>query len=369
MWRRYRARVARGLVVVGTTLPVSGLAEPQLVLEGKAAQVTVEVNGGAITEFRLSGQDVNPLAVDWSEVATTLFGFDLTYPWRGHFVCLDRFGFPTEQELVNGMPFHGEASQVKWEVLSQPAIEEGAVSAQMACKLPMTGLSLQRTMRLNEATAVLSVEEAITNNNSLGRVYNFVQHANIQAPFLDETVLLDCNATAGFMYQVPLPEKIDIFPWPTFAIKGKAIDLRHQTANADSFGVFLAVDDEADFGWVTACNPSQGLMLGYLWSPAEFPWLLVFRMPKNGQPEWLTFEPSTGYLGPNKDLVARGRVLGRPLVSFIDAGETISTSYTAFLAEIPPDYKGVDAVEYADGEIVIRERESDATRDLRLSAN
>ena len=365
---RWTNHVICSLIVAGTALPATGLKEPQLVLKGKAAKLTVEANGGAFTEFRLSGSDVNPLAVDWSEVATTLFGFELTYPWRGHFLCLDRFGFPSERELENGMPFHGEASQVKWEVVSEPSAAEGAISARMRCALPMAGLEVHRTMRLSEETAVLSVEEAIENTNSLGRIYNFVQHANIQRPFLDETVLLDCNATSGFLYQEPLPENLDIFQWPAFAHNGKTIDLRQQTANADTFGVFLAMDDEADYGWVTACNPGQGVMLGYLWKTEEFPWLLVFRMPKNGNPEWLTFEPTTGYLGPNKHLVARGPVLDRPLVSFIDAGETISTSYTAFLAEIPADYKGVEEVSFADGEIAIRERQSDATRDIRLSA-
>ncbi len=362
IWRAY---VGGGAILAGLALPVSALAEgEQLVLQGKEAQVTVEVNGGAITEFRMSGNDVNPLDVDWSEVATTLFGFDLIYPWRGHFVCLDRFGYPSERELENGMVFHGEASQVQWEVTAQPATGEGAVEARMACTLPMAGLELQRTMRLSEDAAVLRVHEAITNTNALGRLYNNVQHANIQAPFLDETVILDCNATTGFLYQEPIPEEVDTFRWPVIEHKGKTIDLRLQTANADTFGVFLAVDEQAEHGWVTACNPSQGLMLGYLWSPTEYPWLLVFRMPKHGQPAWLTFEPSTGYLGPNKHLVARGRVLDRSLVAYIDAGETISTDYTAFLAMIPGDYAGVEDVRYEDGEIVIRERGSDASRDL-----
>ena len=146
----------------------------------------------------------------------------------------------------------------------------------------MAGLQLQRTMRLREDSAVLSVHEAITNTNALGRLYNNVQHANIQAPFLDETVVLDCNATTGFLYQEPIPEEVDAFHWPDIEHKGKAIDLRLQTANADTFGVFLVVDEQAEHGWVTACNPSQGVMLGYLWSPEEYPWLLVFRLPKHG---------------------------------------------------------------------------------------
>ena len=367
IWRAY---VAGTVIAAGLAFSVSALEEePQLVLKGKAARVTVEVNGGSITEFRLSGSDVNPLAVDWSEVATTLFGFDLTYPWRGHFVCLDRFGFPSEQELENGMVFHGEASQVPWEVTAQPTLSDGALEAGMACRLPMAGLQVQRTMQLSEDAAVLCVHEAVTNTNALGRLYNNVQHANIQTPFLDETTILDCNAATGFLYQEPIPEDLATFQWPHIEHKGKSIDLRSQTANTDTFGVFMVVDRQAEHGWVTACSPSQGVMLGYLWSPEDYPWLLVFRMPKHGEPAWLTFEPATGYLGPNKHLVARGRVLDLPIVSYIDAGETISTDYTAFLAPIPTDYRGVEDVRFADDQIVIRERgDSDGSRDIRLKA-
>ena len=365
---RFHILLSIALLAAPVTYRAAAQPASQVVLEGEAARVTVEVNGGALTEFRLSGHDANPLAVDWTEVAMEMFGFDLTYRWQGHFLCLDRFGYPSEQEQKNGMPFHGEASQVPWQVVSAPVTTAGEVVAEMMCTLPMAGFEVTRTMRLNQKTAVLEVHETVANNNPLGRLYNFVQHANIQAPFLDEAVILDCNATRGFLYEEPIPDDIEFFEWPRFAYRDNPIDLRHQTANSDTFGVFLAVDDQAEHGWVTACNPGAGLMIGYLWLPEEYPWLLVFRMPKLGQPNYVTFEPTTGYLGPFEQLVARGPVLDRPLIEFIDAGEKVSRSYTAFLAEIPKDYRGVEAVQMAAGEIVITERGADA-RELRLGVD
>ena len=150
---------------------------------------------------------------------------------------------------------------------THPALNSGALEARMACRLPLAGLQLPRTMHLSEDSAVLNVHEAVTNTNGLGRLYNNVQNANIQTPFLDETTILDCNATTGFLYQEPIPEELDTFQWPHVEHMGKQIDLRLQTANTDALGVFMVVDPQAEQGWVTACTPSQGVMLGYVWSP------------------------------------------------------------------------------------------------------
>ena len=128
----------------------------------------------------------------------------------------------------------------------------------------------------------------------------------------------------------------------------------------------LLFDDRDAYGWVTACNARKGLMLGYVWKLSEYPWMLIYRMPMEGNPRFLTFEPATGFPGPYEQYVTRGRVLGRPLFEFLDAGKTVEKSYTAFLSEISADYRGVETVQVVEGGIVISEQGSDRTRDIRL---
>ena len=184
------------------------MAEPslegrkQVVLEGKAAFLSVDMAGGSIVDFHLNDQKVNPLTWNYPEKG------DLKPRTIGHFVCFDRWGQPSVQEGKNGMPFHGEATAVEWETLSPPARRGGVVAAQMRCRLPIGGMELKRTMELADNSAMCRVREEITNLNKLGRVYNIVQHPSIGPEYLDETVLVDTNAGKGFA-QGGHPARVD----------------------------------------------------------------------------------------------------------------------------------------------------------------
>jgi len=111
-----------------------------------------------------------------------------------HFLCLDRWGPPSEAERLNGMFFHGEATRVRWRELGASA---------MGATLPMAGLEVRRTVRLSQAAAVFHVSETVTNRNKLGRIYNMVQHATIGPPFLDETTVVDSNAQRASRNRTP----------------------------------------------------------------------------------------------------------------------------------------------------------------------
>ncbi len=139
-------------------------------LESQNATLGINLDGGALVDFQLRGLALNPLT--WVESRPTP-------QMRGHFLCLDRWGAPSAAELANGMPFHGEASRVPWSVDSR-----AAGSARMHARLPMAGLGVRRTASLNGAVA--RIEETVTNENKLGRIYNWVQHPSIAPPFLDE---------------------------------------------------------------------------------------------------------------------------------------------------------------------------------------
>ena len=69
--------------------------------------------------------------------ATDDLGLDLRIPFRGHFVCFDRFSWP------------------------------------------MARMSLERTLRLHPRASVFTVSETVAND---GRIYTQVQHANVAAP-------------------------------------------------------------------------------------------------------------------------------------------------------------------------------------------
>lgn len=74
-------------------------SEDTLVLRGKAAQVSIALGGGGITEFRLADESTNPL--NW-EISQELEPKQAGKPYlRGHFLCLDRWGAPSDAEKEN----------------------------------------------------------------------------------------------------------------------------------------------------------------------------------------------------------------------------------------------------------------------------
>ena len=318
-----------------------------VVVESPAATVLIDLGGGSIVDFRLAGSGLNPLR--W------LGPGDENAALRpmAHFLCLDRWGPPSEAEGRNGMPFHGEAARVPWKERGEGRARN---VAEMSALLPIAGLEIHRSVRLSETAAVFSVSETVTNRNKLGRIYNMVQHATIGPPFLDESTVVDSNALRGLMQSSPLPnpEQPEI-RWPVAVNRGNQVDLRRLTNDPDPNVVSFVVDGET--GWVTATNASRRLLLGYLFHTADYPWLNLWRHVEAGRPLARGLEfGTTGLHQPFTILVTNPRIFGKPTFAYLDAGERATRRYTAFLATVPADFAGVLRVEYRDGNIVVRER-------------
>ena len=319
-------------------------------LEGRSARVVVEIDGGAISDFHLVGMNLNPLS--WREASSAPGPH-----WRGHFLCLDRWGSPSDAEGHNGMPFHGEASRVEWKILSGPASKNGQIVVEMATTLPLAALKVSRQIRLSERDSFFTVREEITNTQKLGRIYNIVQHPTIAPPFLDETTAVDANGRKGFIAYRPLPNPEEpAVSWPQALKDGIPVNVRYLTNDHDPNVASYTLDDE--YGWVTASNPGKGLLIGYIWRAKDYPWLIDWRDVQNGKPAARGLEfGTTGLPQPDHILVAKGKIFGRQLFEHLDAGQTVAKSYAAFLLKIPENFKGVSKIDYIDGRLVLHERD------------
>jgi len=319
-----------------------------VVVESSAATLLIDLGGGSIVDFHLSGGGLNPLR--WLGPGDE----QAVLRPMAHFLCLDRWGAPSEAEQRNGMPFHGEASRVEWK---GPSEVRGARNlAAMSAYLPIAGLEIRRSVSLADSAAVVTVSETVTNRNKLGRLYNMVQHATIGPPFLDETTLVDSNAGRGLMQSSPLPnpEQVEI-RWPQAIKQGNPVDLRRLTNDPDPNVVSFVIDGEV--GWVTATNASRELLLGYIFSTADYPWLNLWRHVQGGRPLARGLEfGTTGLHQPFKILTAKPQIFGKPTFAYLDAGESVTRRYTAFLTKVPSDFTGVGGVTNRDGTIIIQER-------------
>lgn len=330
-----------------------------LVLDGKAAQVVVDLGGGSIVDFHLLSQGLSP--IQWGMAEKSVKPRPM-----GHFLCLDRWGQPSDAEIKNGMPFHGEASNVEWSVLQAAKRQDERVQAEMEATLPMAGLKVKRRISLSAKEAFFVVQEEVLNANKLGRLYNMVQHPTIGPPFLDENTLVDANARRGFMQGSPLPnpEEPSVY-WPEGKQDGQPVNLRRLHDNHDPNVVSFTIDEE--YGWVTACNPAQGLLIGYLWKTSEYPWFNAWRHVENGKPLARGLEfGTTGLHQPFPVLVKKGKIFGRSIYEYLDAGEKASRSYVCFLAQIPKNYAGVANVTYSGESLVLSERGGTAERNITI---
>ena len=110
--------------------------------------------------------------------------------------------------------------------------------------------------------------ETVTNPNKLGPVYNMVQHPTFRPPLLDETALVDSNATKRSIQNpsMPNPEERSVV-WPNALRAGKAINLRHLTYFQNPRAVSYVIDG---ISWVNAVTVAKGLRIGHVWRTDEY---------------------------------------------------------------------------------------------------
>ena len=337
-----------------------GIGDENFILNNGIVQVSVASSGGGITDFRFLDHAVNPL--NW-EIERDPASTEKPY-LRGHFLCLDRWGAPSNAEAENGMTFHGEAAYASWRLVDRGESAESRQEAEMICELPIAQMTVRRVMWLEDNQAVLVVREHITNTGKLGRIYNIVQHPSIAPPFLDSATIVDSNAQYGFVQGSVMPESVAAADlWPNVMIEGELVDLRRfqndETRTRYSDVSTFIFDDAQEYGWVTASSPNTGLLLGYLWRVKEYSWLAIWRALSNGRVAARGLEfGTTGIHQPYAELVRVGRILGRSIYEYIDANETVEKSYMSFLVKIPHDFQGVAEINYSNGELELIERRS-----------
>ncbi len=364
--RSQRFRILMLLVCCMATCQAT--AQEHLVLETGMSRVTVASSGGGLIEFRLRDHALNPL--NWRVTPDLEPPVASGKPYlQGHFLCLDRWGPPTEAEQKRGMPFHGEAPRVVWQIQDKPVQRDGSMVATMGCRLPLAGFKVQRALSLG-ASALL-VKEQVTNVNPRGRIYNWVQHPSIAPPFLANETMVDSNAQRGFLQDNPVPtDPQKASKWPAVRINRQQVNLRRFVNDGDdghdvSSFVFA---DTTTLGWVTASNPQAGLLIGYVWKTSDYPWLNIWRYRHEGKVAARGLEfGTTGYHQPFPALVREQSILGRALFEYIDTGETIKKSYVVFVTKLPANFLGVARLEYQDEEIQILERGNDGPRHLSVA--
>ena len=228
---------------------------PDHVLANDTLALTIRPVGGAIGSVVLADDaaKLNPLHA------------------LGHFVCVDGFGGTSAEERRAGLPSHGEANRVPWEVTSQGR-EGNTLTMAFSATLPLVQEVFRRTVRLVDGEHVIYVDSEVESLLAFDRPINWGEHATIGPPFLElGKTVVEMSArramTRSHDSQSANPPhrlaSLREFAWPLApGLDGQTIDVRPAPATAPVGDHTTSLMDPARrLVFVTAFNAERRLLL------------------------------------------------------------------------------------------------------------
>ncbi|HXW04235.1 MAG TPA: hypothetical protein VD833_03305 [Vicinamibacterales bacterium] len=331
-------------------------------IENRALRVTVLQEGGHIAEILDKRTGANPLwTPPWPSIEPStyerakheLYGGGVDAPLlagiMGHNLCLDIFGGPSAEEAASGLPVHGEASRVRYNV--QPSSSEIVMQA----KLPLAGLQLERRIELDGAA--VRIRERVQNAGGIDRPIAWTQHVTLGPPFLEKgATQFRSSATRSKVHESIFGaddylEPAAEFVWPHAPLLGAGRgrhDLRVCTpaARSSAYTAHL-MDPGLEHAYFVAFSPAARLAFGYVWRRAEFPWMGIWEENHSRtQPPWNARTLTRGmefgvspFPESRRAMVERGRLFDVPTFRWIPAASALSAEYWVLVigADAIPD--------------------------------
>jgi len=317
-------------------------------LENDHLRVTVLKEGGHIAEVFDKATGVNPLwTPPWPSIEPSTYDYSrhpaygggvdasLLAGIMGHNLCLDIFGGPSDAEAKAGLPVHGEASLVRYDV------ETSGQSLVARAMLPLTNLRVER--RLSLANATVRVAESVENLSGVDRPIGWTEHVTLGPPFLEKGVTeFRASATRSKVFEQPFGSADYLVPgaefdWPSAPQPdGTAADLRRSSGAAASSAYTAHLMNPAqEHAFFLAFSPSLRLTFGYVWRRADFPWMGIWeenasrsQAPWNGRTLTRGMEfGASPFPETRREMIERGRLFGVPTFRWVPAASRVTVEY------------------------------------------
>jgi hypothetical protein len=239
----------------------------------------------------------------------------------------------------------------------------------MTTELPHTRENLTRTMTIAKGENVVIYETTLTSQLDFDRPILWAEHATIGSPFLapgvtvvDIPVVRSKTRPHEGKPNLPfrLPSDVE-FTWPNApTLDGKTVDLRAAPEHPNS-GDHTAslVDPKRTLAFATAINPKENLIVGWIFKPAEYPWVQNWEnYPATGKlARGLEFSTQPFDL-PRRVIIDQNNLWGTLLYRWLPAKSKISTRFALFYAHAPSGMTHVDDVRWENGILIIEDRSS-----------
>ena len=342
------ARLAGGVLMFAAAGMAQQPRPPNLVLSNDRLELTMLGTGGTLSRLVLrEGEPFNPLAA------------------IGHFLALDGFGAPSDQERAAGMPFHGEASKQVAKVAASE--ESGPVrSLTLQIALPLAQETLTRRLEMRDGENVVYITSDLESAVAVDRPVSWAEHATIGPPFLErgKTVVdmpaLNCRVRP--FKPGPIPGRLVYerdFRWPMAPTNenGQA-DLRLVPTDRNYLDLASCqMDPKRKLAFVTALHLEKHLLFGYVFRLEDYPWLMSWMNYTGDNRAARGMEFSTQPFDvSHQETVAMNPLFGTPTFRWLPAKSKMQTRFLLFYTKVPDGFTGIDDVLLAEGKLTIVDR-------------
>jgi hypothetical protein len=351
------------LLLIVATLTGAVFVQDRTLLDGKPVfaiandklTLSVRTDGGSMVRLVLNDDRdaVNPLH-------TSL----------GHFVCVDGFGPVSSEERSAGLPTHGEAHRVPWDVVSSGK-KDGTTEVTFVATLSIVQEVFTRTIRIVDGEQVVYIESKLESLLGFDRPMNWGEHATIGAPFLElGKTVVEMSAsramTRSYESQSDTPPHrlapSHPFTWPMAPGRnGEAIDVRPTPARpAIGDHTTSLMDPGRRLVFVTAFHPDRRLLLGYVFRREEFPWTQLWEFyPDRDRPIARGLEFATQPFDVSRrEVIQTNTLFDTPTYRWLPAKSTIGAAFLMFYTRTPVGFRRIDDVTIDNGRLTIVDRGS-----------
>jgi hypothetical protein len=354
---------------------------PAVALSNDKLELTLMTQGGTLASIVLK-DDPEKLNPFWNPMRMAR---ELGQPphydgGAGLFVCLDGFGPVSPEERAAGLPMHGEAHRQMFAVESK---KEGATtSVTLRAMLPIVQEAFTRTFEVHDGENVVLVKSELENEVGFDRPVNWAEHATIGSPFLESggtVVDLSGSQSRTRPYDEVLGSRTSRrltsgqdFTWPLApGLHGEAVDLRQTPDNAGYLDhATTLMDPNRGLEWATALNVKKGLLLGYIFKRAEYPWLQYWgNYPTTGKFARGMEFGTQPFDVSRREIISMGTMFGVPTYRWMPAKSKITSRFLIFYTLVPPGLQKVDDVRLENQQIVVEDRSAHKEITLRATVD
>ena len=335
---------------------------PTLTVDNDRLSLTMRATGGAMVRLVMKDDpdQLNP------------------FHSLGHFVCVDGFGPSSAEERAAGLPMHGEANRVPWQLVSSG--KQGATtSLAFTATLPLVQEIFRRTIHVVDGESVIYVDSELESQLAFDRPVNWGEHATIGPPFLElgqTTVEMSAVRAMTRSHESQdggQPHRLASFKpfdWPNApGLDGTPIDVRTAPAVAPvGDHTTSLMDPSRRLVFVTAFHPCKHVLLGYVFRRDEYPWTQLWEnYPANGRlARGMEFAVQPFDM-PRREIIQMNSLLDAPAYRWLPAKSTISSSFLLFYTRTPDGMTRVDDVTLEGGVLKIEDRRAGKTVTLVAS--